>query len=100
MRTAPTRFPTKTEAEAKIYAIDASAELDTGVSLASVAWESIPKGLTFASQSNTATRAQALISGGTAETDYKISIKLTTDESPAQIFEAMPRLKVVQGAEA
>lgn len=100
MRTTPARFPAKTEAESKLYAVDASAELDTGVSLVSAAWVSVPAGLKFSSTTNTSTKAQALISGGTAETDYLVSVLLTTDESPAQVFEAMPRLKVIEGRDA
>ena len=100
MRTAPAIFPEKTEAEFKMYSVDFTPVLDSGVSIASVTWESLPSGLTIDTKTLASSKATARISSGVSGTNYQISLKAVTDETPTQTFEALVNIQIIDGADA
>lgn len=100
MRTAPAIFPEKTEAELKMYSVDFAPVLDSGVAISTVTWESLPSGLTIDNQTLSSSKATARISSGTTGTDYQVSCKGVTDETPTQTFEALVNIQIIDGSDA
>ncbi len=67
------------------YAVDWGVPLSNwlnGASIASVAW-TVPAGLALAGQSETATVATVVLSGGTAGEVYTVTCRITTNGTPA-----------------
>ena len=97
MRTTPAIFPEKMEAENKMYAVDFTPVLETGASIASVTWTSIPTGITFDNESLASNKATARLLTGVGGKEYQISVKGVTDETPAQTFEGLVGIAVIDG---
>jgi len=66
------------------YIFDWSDWLATG-EVITAAVISVPTGLTIVSQTKTATEAIAWISGGTANTTYRVECKITTNSSRTDV---------------
>lgn len=91
MRTNKRRFPPKTKNEAKFYGIDWKPEVKTG-SVSSVAWSASPGGLTFSAGSTNGTITKTKIAGGSADTEYTVTAKMT--KANGEIVEAILWLRV------
>lgn len=71
------KWATKDPNEKLDFSIDFSDRLNSADSISAVTW-TVPAGLTLASQSNTATIATVILSGGTLNTQYEVLARVTT----------------------
>ena len=83
----------KQPAESRLYDFDFSGKMRTGETIATVvSVVATPSGLTVGATSFSGQVAQVRLSGGTADTDYKLTCKVTT--SASNTLEIDGRLKV------
>lgn len=72
------QWPDKDPDEVALYGIDFADRLDSGVTLASVAWSA--SGITVTTQGVSGTRANALVSAGTLGSGYVVTATVTTSD--------------------
>jgi hypothetical protein len=88
------RFPDKDPGDRLDYTVDWSEIFDTAEVVFSQTW-TVPSGLTKDSDTFSGQLSVATISGGTVDTDYTLTLSVTTDTgSPARIYERDFKLKV------
>lgn len=85
------RWPDKSAADVLNFSIDFGPDIDTGDGVASVVW-AFPAGITKDSQGLTGNIATVIVSGGTADTDYRITATATL--TSGLILEQQARLTV------